>query len=59
MMLGVVLCGEESRRMGSDKGLLSGSGLSLQRLIAGSGYKSIPVKESQKFANYNSTNPFA
>lgn len=31
---------------------------SLQRLIAGSGYRSIPVRDSRKFANYNSVNPF-
>jgi molybdopterin-guanine dinucleotide biosynthesis protein A len=31
---------------------------SLNRLIAGSNYKSIPITDAQKFANYNSNNPF-
>jgi len=31
---------------------------SLQRLIAGSKHTSIPIADSQKFANYNSDNPF-
>jgi len=31
---------------------------SLQQLIAGSNYTSIPITDSQKFTNYNSDNPF-
>lgn len=31
---------------------------SLQRLIAGSNYKSLPIQDSQIFANYNSASPF-